>query len=137
MGIHDYQWQDLPKELAFKANDIVTFMCEKLHENDDPNRPQMILECRIVTSEKSEDYVGEKVNLYFPFKTKQGTSNKNTFKFLQLFFKEEMATRKSIPYEKLVGKIFTAISDISTYEGKDYLKWDKYQVIGDAESQEF
>jgi len=139
MGIQDYSWDDLPKDLTFQPNDTITFMIEKLTEVDDVNQPQIVLECRIVTSDKSEEFIGEKVNLFFKFKTKAGTSNRATFNFLKTVLSKDMAELKTsvFPYSKLVGKMFTAVAEFKTYEGKDYLNWNKYTLIGDADNQEF
>jgi hypothetical protein len=129
MSIHDFSWGDVPKDLIFPVNDIVTFSIEKIFDNADPAQPQLALECRVILSEKADDCIGEKVMHYFRFKTKAGTPNKNTYKFLLIFFKDEMENRKRIPYESLIDKQFTAVSEISEHEGKKFQKWSKFSVV--------
>jgi hypothetical protein len=137
MSIYNHDWGTLPKDLIFPVNDIVTFSVEKLFDNQDPQKPQMALECRVIKSEKADENVGEIVMLYFPFKTKTGTSNKNTHKFLAMFFKAEMENRKPIPYKDIIGKMFSAVSTINTYEGKESQKWERFAFVGDVESSGF
>ena len=137
MSIMNYVWDEIPKDLIFPVNDIVTFVIEKLIDNEDQKKPQMILECRVVMSTKMEDYIGEKVMFYFPFTTKNNTSNKMTFRFLMLFFGEEMTQRQRIPYENLPGHMFSAVSTINVYEGKESQRWDKFAAMGKADTTEF
>jgi len=138
MSIANFKWSSPPKALEWKNNDTVEFLIEDFHDSEQNGKPQLNLEVRVISSAKSDEFIGEKTILYFPFTTKNGSVNKSTYWFLHKFFQEQLENSFPIPYEQLRNKTFSCISVITPYttnqgEDKTYCFFKDYKNLGEQE----
>jgi hypothetical protein len=135
--LHDFKWDAPPKILEFEHNDIVKMLIEDFDTTDSNGAPQFILDCRVDSSKKNPEFRGEKTKIFLPFVTKAGKQNRSTYSFLQGFFRYEMESVKTIPYERLKGRVFaTTVSHSQSADGKIFRNYTNVKDLGMAEDQD-
>ena len=128
-----------PKAVEFEDKDIVQFLIEDFSDEHKFDKDWLHLNCQVIKSEKNADLMSEKFRLSFAKQKADGSTNKMTWNFLKIWFKDELQNGSPLPLENLKNKIFEAVSvHTPKRDGDGYWQnWTGYKSAGSLEDTSF